>query len=231
MKRILRLFIGVLIGVAVLIGLVLILSRVLGDHETLYHGKPFNYWCEQLTNQDAVVAGQARTTLTSLIIPELTNRMFSDTNDSRLRMALVEHMNDLPGLQIMYTPSTGRRAQAVNDLGRLGPLAKAVATPALLEVLKRKDDFLTGSAADALVKIQADAETVVPVLMDCMVDSEGHGQSDVVEALGEYGPKAKAAVPTLIKLLGDRSSKDIMEAVPKALKQIDPEAAAKAGVK
>jgi hypothetical protein len=35
----------------------------------------------------------------------------------------------------------------------------------------------------------------------------------------------------LVKLLADRSSKDIMAAVPTALKNIDPDAAAKAGVK
>jgi len=34
----------------------------------------------------------------------------------------------------------------------------------------------------------------------------------------------------LVKLLQDRSSKEIMLAVHKALKQIDPQAAAKAGV-
>jgi HEAT repeat protein len=231
MKRIVRLLIGVVVGMAVLIGLVLILSRLLGDHETIYQGKSFNDWCAQLTNRDAAAASQAKTTLTSLIIPQLTNQMFSDTNDSSLRMSLIEQLNNMPGMQIFYTPASGRRAIAVNDLGSLGLLAKDAATPALLEVLKRKDEVLTGAASDALVKIQADPDAAIPVLLDCMVDRDGHGQSDVVEALGEYGPKAKAAVPTLIKLLSDRSSKEIMEAVPKALKKIDPEAAAKAGVK
>jgi hypothetical protein len=231
MKRIVRLLIGVVVGIALLAGLVLILGRVLGDHETLYQGKPFNYWCEQLTNHDTAAASHAKATVTTVIIPQLTNRMFSDTNDSRLRMALLDQLNDLPGMQIMYTPAIGRRAQAVNDLAALGPLAKDAATPAFLEVFKHKDGLLIGPAADALVKIEANPDTVIPALIDCMVDGEGHGQSDVVEALGEYGPKAKAAVPTLIKLLADRSSKDIMEAVPKALKKIDPEAAVKAGVK
>lgn len=230
-KRIVRLLIGVVVGICVIIGAVLILGRALGDHETLYQGKPFNYWCEQLTNHDAAAANRARATVSNLIIPQLTNQMFTDTNDSRLRMAVIDQLNDLPGVRIFYTPALGRRAQAVNDLGALGPLAKAGATPALIEVFKNKDSFLIGPAADAMVKIQADPDTVIPLLMQCMMDRDGHGQSDVVEALGEYGPKAKAAVPTLIKLLSDRSSKDIMEAVPQALKKIDPEAAAKAGVR
>ena len=230
MKRTIRLITGVLVGMAVPIGGVLLLSRALGEHDTLYRGQPFNNWCAQLTNHDAAAASEARSTVTSLIIPQLTNQIFSDTNDSKLRLTLIEQMNNLPCIQIYYTPALGRRASAINQLGALGPLAKSAA-PALLEVLKRKEESLCGPAAGALVNIQANPDTAIPALMDCMVDRDGHGQSDVVEALGEYGPRAKAAVPALINLLADRSSKDIMQAVPKALKKIDPEAAAQAGVK
>ncbi len=82
-----------------------------------------------------------------------------------------------------------------------------------------------------MVRIQAEPDQAIPALIGCLLDRQGRGRPDVVEALGEFGPKARAAAPVLVKLLADRSSKDIIVAVPTALKNIDPEAAAKAGVK
>lgn len=216
-------------GATALCGVVWLLSITLGSSEPLYRGKPTGYWAAELTNHDAAIRSRAGGIVSDLILPSLTNQMFSDTNDSRLRLALIDQLNALPGLHIMYVYADGRRIQAVNALGELGPHAKA-ATPALLEALKRRDEVLCGPAAEALVKVQADPGTVIPLLIDCMTRADGRGRADVVEVLGEYGPPAKAAVPGLVKLLEDRSSKDIMQAVPKALKLIDPDAAAQAGV-
>ena len=230
MKRILRLVIGVVLGSGVLVGGIWILIHSLGNDETLYRGKPIAYWAEQSAQQQPALSNQAMLMLNGVIIPHLTNQMFSDTNDSRLRMALIEQLNVLPRVHITFVPQEGRRVQAINDLGSLGPRAKAAA-PALLQALHRKDDVLCGPAATALVRIQAEPDQVIPALIGCLLDREGRGRPDVVEALGEFGPRARAAVPTLVKLLADRSSKDIMAAVPTALKNIDPDAAAKAGVK
>jgi len=63
--------------------------------------------------------------LNGVIIPYLTNQMFADTNDSRMRVALIEQLNALPGVHIYFTRQDGRRVQAINDLGSLGPIAKA----------------------------------------------------------------------------------------------------------
>ena len=206
------------------------LSRILGTHEALYQGKPLDFWREQLAGREAASSNQAYTVINRLILPRLTHQMFSDTNDSSFRVALIDGINRLPGLNVWFVPADGRRVQAITELGSLGALAKP-ATPALMKALKRKDDLLCGPAAEALVKVQADPELVIPALLECLVDPEGHGRPDVVEALGEFGPKAKAAVPNLVKLLADRSSKDIIRAVPQALRRIDSEAAAQAGIK
>jgi HEAT repeat protein len=48
--------------------------------------------------------------------------------------------------------------------------------------------------------------------------------------LGLFGSNAKSAVPELIKLLGDPSS-NVVDHAASTLKKIDPEAAAKVGVK
>ncbi len=222
MKRVLRLSVGVMAGCALLLVAVLVLGWALGDHERLFQGKPISYWRQQLDNS---ASQQVRTVVHTLVIPYLTNQMFGDTNDWRYRAVLVDWLNELPGRTIYFTPAPGRRIRAVHELAAFGTNAQA-ATPALFHGLK--DELLCGAAADALVKVGADAEKVIPALLECVVDPDGHGRADVVEALGDYGAKAKAATPVLIKLLEDHSSKDLMEAVPEALQKIDPEAAAKA---
>ncbi len=223
-KRVLRLSVGVLAGCALLLVAVLVLGWALGDHERLFRGKPISYWRQQL---DKGASPQAITVAHTLVIPYLTNQMFGETNDWRYRAALVDRLNELPGRTIYFTPAPGRRIRAVHELADFGTNALA-ATPALFQALK--DELLCGAAADALVKVGADPEKVIPALLECVVGPDGHGRADVVEALGEYGPKAKAATPVLIKLLDDHSSKDLMEATPEALRKIAPEAAAKAGV-
>jgi hypothetical protein len=228
MKRTLRLSIGVLAGLGILVAGTLVLSRTVGTHEEMYDGKPAHYWAEQLTHHDTAVSNRVAGILSSQIIPHLTNQMFSDTNDSKLRMALVAHLNDLPGIDVHYADARSRRTRAAYDLGMFGPCAKGAA-PALLEILDRKDDLLCSAAASALGRIQADPEAVIPALMKSLIDGKGHARTEVVEALGEYGPRAKAAVPVLEKLLKERGSKDLMKALPRALKEIGPEAAAAPG--
>ena len=230
MKPISRGLLGVAVGLGALVGGILMLRQGLANHDTLYQGRPIEYWRGQLTNRDATANAAATVVLRDVIIPHLTNQIFADTNDSRLRLFLVEQLDQLPGKPVDFTLADTRRSLAVGDLAALGPQAKA-AVPALLAALKEKDDQLFGPVAGALAKIEADPELAIPALIRCLVTDDGRGRADVVEALEEYGPKAKAAVPALVKLLADRSSKDIIVAVPKALKRIDPEAAAKAGVK
>jgi hypothetical protein len=228
LTRILRLAIGVVVGLCVLVAGIWVLIHFLGNDVALYRGQPISYWSEQLTGQQS--SDQALRMLNEVIIPSLTNQMFSDTNDSKMRMALIAQLNGLPGIHINYVPQEGRRVEAVTDLASLGPRARA-AVPALFQALEQKDDLLCGPAATALVRIQAEPDRAIPALIGCLLDPQGHGRSDVVEALGEYGPKAKAAVPMLVKLLPGRSSKEIVAAVPAALKKIDPDTALKAGVK
>jgi hypothetical protein len=230
MKQILRWMGALIAGLAALTAGIRLLSRALGDREVRFQGRTLDYWCGQLSNRDAAASNQANAVLQGVIIPQLTNQMFADTNDSTLRLFLVDRLNGLPGVQVVATPAEGRRGQAVLSLAALGPKAQA-AVPALIEAVRRKEEVLCGPAAAALVQLQADPDTVIPVLIEALFDRDGRGQPDVVEALGEFGPRSKAAVPALLKLREDRSSKEIMRAVPAALKRIDPEAAAKAGVR
>ena len=230
MKRPLLMSAWVLAGLVVMAGLLFLLARALDDCDTLYQGQSLDHWREQATNSDATISREALTLLTGVVIPALTNQMFSDTNDSGFRITLIEKLEELPGVRVDFTASDGRRIQAVSELAGLGPLARS-AIPALLEALRVRDPVLLAAAAQALPRVEADAVVAVPALLLCLTDAQGNGNPDVVEALAAYGPKARAAVPALIQLLGDRSSKEIVHAVPEALKAIDPVAAAAAGVK
>jgi hypothetical protein len=229
MKRVLRLSAGVVAGLGILAAGTWILSRAIGTHEKLYEGRSVVYWAGQLTNHDEAASNKAAAVLNSQIIPHLTKEILSDTNDSKLKLALIARLDALPGIEVEFLSAGARRARAANDLATCGPRAK-IAAPALIEALKGKDETVYCAAARALARIQADPETAVPALMGRLADLRGHGRPEVVAALGQYGPRAKAAVPMLVRMLGDHSSKEIIRIVPVALKQIDPEAAAAAGV-
>ncbi len=97
-------------------------------------------------------------------------------------------------------------SKAAESLGRIGPAAKA-AKPTLLEVLKKKYDEslaedLHWAAALALWRIDKDP-VGVPALIGLLEDDRSLMDGRVMEALGEIGPPAAAAVPVLVAGLND----------------------------
>jgi HEAT repeat protein len=229
MKRAIRVAIGVTIGVAAVWVSGWVLVQVVGDHEVHYAGKPLDSWASQLTNQDSQVRTQAREIVETNIIPALLRQAWQDTNDSGVRLALIEQLNGVPGCQVNFTPAAGRRASAVRAIGQFGAAGRT-ATPALLQLLAGQDPSVCGEAASALVQVGADPTVLIPALIARLSGNDSAGRSAVIEALAEFGPEAKAASPMLVKLLDDHSSKDLMVAVRTALRKIDPEAADKAGL-
>jgi HEAT repeat protein len=109
----------------------------------------------------------------------------------------------------------------------LGPAAKA-AVPPLVQAFKGKDARVRAAAVGALGKIHSDPDDVIPLLMGCLDDDDLNDHAAL--ALGRFGALSKAAIPKLIPLLNG-SGKEIRYAARVALKQIDPVAAAKAGVR
>lgn len=228
--RLKRILIGVVIGSAVLAGGIWVMIHTLGNYDDeRYEGKPLSYWLEQAESREAATSNHARALLEALVIPQLTARMFCDTNDSSLRLGLIDQLNNLPGVQILYLPAESRRVRAANSLGDIGPRARA-AIPDLIKALKGNDAAVQGPAANALGRIHSEPDKIIPMLIQCL-DSPVQGVPEgAAEGLGEFGPLSKAAVPKLTELLKVRD-KDLLRAVRSALKEIDPEAAAKAGVK
>jgi hypothetical protein len=122
------------------------------------------------------------------------------------------------------------RAAAASALGKIGPGA-ASALPVLKAALTETHSYFRGQVATAILRISGDVDTALPVLLTEMPVTMGDSKWEWIIALGEMGPRAKAAVPQLKKELHRNQKKWVLTYVTNALKNIDPEAAAEAGVK
>jgi HEAT repeat protein len=190
----------------------------------LYHGKPDKYWKVQVNAADATASNEANSILNAEIIPNLTQVMFHDTNDSALKLALVDKLNDLPGIEILFMPAQDRREAAAYELGYFGPAARS-AVPALLEVLNGNDEAVHKPAVISLGCIRAEPATVIPALMRCLNDD--YVNIKAVSALGQFGAAARAAVPQIIILM-QANDPETKWAAGEALTEIDPDAYARA---
>jgi HEAT repeat protein len=229
LKRLKRILVGVVVGVAVLTFATWILIQTLGYHEDRYQGRSLSYWIKQAETPEAAISNQARVVLESQVIPQLTAKMFSDTNDSSLRLSLIEKLNALPGVQILFIQADGRRAGVVTDLGDMGSRAKA-AIPDLIKALKGNDSAVRGPAAKALGQIHCEPEKIIPLLVDCLNSPLEGLPEGAARGLGEFGPLAQAAAPKLVELL-KVPDKEMRAAAHSALMKIQPEAATQAGAK
>lgn len=229
LQRLKRVLIGVVAGMAALAIGIWILIHTLGQREQVFHGKPISYWQTQLESRDGTLSNAAEVVVAQEVIPRLIDAMFHDTEDSRLRLALIEQLNKLPGVMIYYIPADGRRALAAGDLGSLGPHAQA-AIPDLVKVIKSKDEAVRIASVSALGPIQRQPETVIPLLTACLDDPQDGLQSAAVDSLGHFGALSRPVWPKLVPLLKIRD-KDLQRSLKIALKQIDPDEAAKVGIK
>ncbi len=227
--RLKRILAGVVAGLVIFAGSVWVLIHTLGEHEPIYQGKPIGYWEARMNSPVAEVSNETRIVIATRIIPQLTKTMFHDTRDSTLRRALVDQLNNLPGVTIYFTPAEGRRARAAGDLGSLGSRAEA-AIPDLIKAIRGKDEAVRVAAVSALGQIHGQPETVLPLLTSCLEDPQSGMPDAAVESLGSFGPLSRPAWPKLIPLLKIRD-KDMQRALKIALKEIDPEEAAKVGVR
>jgi hypothetical protein len=131
------------------------------------------------------------------------------------------------------------RPTASKALGEIGPKAKA-ALPALRNLLTNNDAYLRIVTAVAIWRIDGDVTNTLPVLIQGLTQVDEGSKGEVADGIGEMGPRAKAAVPALLHELNLPPSPDEFlnsnrefenQFITNALKKIDPEAAAKAGVK
>ena len=126
--------------------------------------------------------------------------------------------------------SGGSQYATLDALGGIGPPAGPAATPVLLDALTNSANDSHLLALFAIRRIHGQPEVLLPVLINELKDSDVYVRLNAVEALAAYRLASKPAVPALVALLNDPNSSVRVQAT-NALKAIDPESAAKAGIK
>ncbi len=113
-------------------------------------------------------------------------------------------------------------------LGAIGPPA-AKAVPLLLRA-STETNYTRRNAIYALGKIHAEPELVVPALTNLLTNPDRDVRASTISSLELFGSGAKSAVPVLIQSLNDPNP-PVRKLARSALQKIDPEAAAKIGLK
>ena len=149
--------------------------------------------------------------------------------DNRVRLAAAGCLREakvfpkglVPALaEVLESPDAGERRWAARELGQLGPWAKA-AIPALVGMLGRPDDSAT--AATALGEIGPDS---LPAVLRVLEKGDYEARAAALSVVYQLGPKAKAAVPALVKALTDlrKPERDHGYFVVNTLQRIGPDA-------
>jgi len=146
------------------------------------------------------------------------------------RIAIAAKSDLYYGLSIGMVDSSaawvwGQMSEAI---WRIGGKAEEVVAD-LIVLLKTLSSSTGKPAAESLSLIGPEARAAVPALVG-LLKHEGHFelQKAAAIALGAIGPDARTAVPALVKCL---RQKEVAPVAAAALKKIDPEAAAKAGIR
>lgn len=118
------------------------------------------------------------------------------------------------------------RGEAARALARVNPQAPGTTT-ALKSAASDRSGHVVVCAAEALWRVSGSTAQAVPALMARLTDPKVRDAA--AQALCRIGPDAKAAVPALLTAAKDKN-RLFHESVVMALRRIDPQAAAKAGV-
>ncbi len=129
--------------------------------------------------------------------------------------------------QLKTSKDPKKRAEAIEELGKLGQIMKSLAEPALPDIKKALEDKDTGvrkAAATAYGKLDPDPKEAVPVLVKMLKEDKDEGvKIAAVQGLAAMGDKAREAMPTLrqVQKDGDKKSK-LSKAAQQALRSINP---------
>ena len=229
--------------------------QALREREPVYQGKRLSFWLEEPNADDR--DEQAIRQIDTNALPFLIKRLRA--HDKRLNpswaMTWAEKQQFVP---LHFKSAELRRAEAAFGYRALGPLASAQipslmdamtndpspevrlaaeevliylgpearrAAPALFRATKDANEIVRVNAFWVLGKILPDARLTIPVLVPGLDNASAGARFRAAIVLGEYGPEARPAVSALLRVLATNN------AAATALKKIDPEAAARAGVK
>ena len=140
-------------------------------------------------------------------------------------------------LRCATSPDATRRGSAVAALGKIHAKPDRV-VPILVNALQDPDAGVRRDAVWALFEFASDAKVAVPMLANALQDPDSDVRRGAVFTLKRIGPDAKLApgldvklaVPALVDFVNGPNDRLSKQWATDALKAIDPEAAAKAGV-
>ena len=144
------------------------------------------------------------------------------TNDAA--SVRVEATKVLRQMGIVRLLNTNLTAQAELDLRS----AAKIAVPGLVAALEDSDTFVRANAAITLGFLREDPDVVVPALVERLNDEQVRVARAAAKALGRLQGNASSAVPALLQA-AHSADEGLRGSAIAALKQIDLEAARKAG--
>jgi HEAT repeat protein len=147
--------------------------------------------------------------------------------DDRAVRAILEYVEkyppDAPYLLLALRDALSNlatRDSAAFVLAEIGPRAE-MAVPDLIEALRYDPTSYVGVPfVVALGCIAKNAEKAVPALIEALDVEDPHIDLHVAEALGKFGPDARAAIPHLKRLRIDSADPDVRDAATHALDRI-----------
>lgn len=137
----------------------------------------------------------------------------------------VEATRVLRQLGIERLLNTNLTAQAESDLRS----ASRIAVPGLVAALNDSDPFVRVNAAITLGFLRENPEIVVPALVERLTDEQLRVAGGAAKALGRLQGDASSAIPALLQA-AQSADEGLRETAITAVKQIDPDAARKAGL-
>ncbi len=149
------------------------------------------------------------------------------TTNANVRHNIAAALADI-GIRRSFTNATPEQIATLDQEAN-------IAVPALMKLLTNRADPARGQAALTLGVLGAQADIVIPALIAALQDATNSENGvpaaiSAASALGRFRHEAEAAVPALVVALQSPSA-GLQDAAARALKKIDPEAAAEAGVK
>jgi len=113
------------------------------------------------------------------------------------------------------------RGCATFTLGKIGASAVS-ALPDLKGAMAESDSSLRGQAAATVWRISGEVDPTLPILIQEMPKQKRGMKAYLIEILGEMGPRAAAAVPSLKNDLKQRSPRWFMVESPMHLSKLMP---------
>jgi HEAT repeat protein len=195
------------------------------------------------TDEDGTVRNSALQALAWMserdpkLVTNLLQAMAANS-DATIRREAKEALEQIPAkpellvpvfIRWLKDPQVDFRREAAFALRVYGSDARPAAE-ALLAALNDSNDSVRWNAACALGEMRAKPDATVPALTLRLKDTEPDVRQISAKSLGLFANDAKPAVPALLEMLKSNDGND-REAAATALKQIDPDSAAKAGIK